>query len=156
MPEKRRLEGELEDLRKARAEKGGKGKAEKRFAEAQKLIEELNEFIDKVTVVADRGPPPPDDKTTRREVDARYEMDLDDGVMVNSAALWPLLEPQWKDPKEWRKELATAEIHAAELKRRERKAKKAEASEDNDDSAGPLFDQADEGTQDEEGEAANE
>lgn len=35
-------------------------------------------------------------------------MDLDDGVMVNSAALWPLLEPQWKDPKKWWKELATA------------------------------------------------
>jgi hypothetical protein len=28
--------------------------------------------------------------------------------MVNSAALWPLLEPQWKDPKKWWKELATA------------------------------------------------
>jgi hypothetical protein len=28
--------------------------------------------------------------------------------MVNSAALWPLLTPQWKDPKKWWKELATA------------------------------------------------
>jgi hypothetical protein len=28
--------------------------------------------------------------------------------MINSAALWPLLEPQWKDPKKWWKELATA------------------------------------------------
>jgi hypothetical protein len=36
-------------------------------------------------------------------------MDLDDGVMVNSAVLWPLLEPQWKDPKKWWKELATAQ-----------------------------------------------
>lgn len=36
-------------------------------------------------------------------------MDLDDGVMVNSAALWPLLEPQWKEPKKWWKELATAQ-----------------------------------------------
>jgi hypothetical protein len=35
-------------------------------------------------------------------------MDLDDGVMVNSAALWPLLEPQWKDPRKWWKELANA------------------------------------------------
>ena len=26
--------------------------------------------------------------------------------MINSAALWPLLEPQWKDPKKWWKELA--------------------------------------------------
>ena len=29
--------------------------------------------------------------------------------MINSAALWPLLEPQWKDPKRWWKELAAAE-----------------------------------------------
>ena len=35
--------------------------------------------------------------------------DLDDGVMINSAALWPLLAPQWKDPKKWWKELATAQ-----------------------------------------------
>ena len=38
----------------------------------------------------------------------RYAPDLDDGVTINSAALWPLLEPQWKDPKKWWKELATA------------------------------------------------
>jgi hypothetical protein len=29
--------------------------------------------------------------------------------MINSAALWPLLEPQWKDPKKWWKELASAQ-----------------------------------------------
>jgi hypothetical protein len=28
--------------------------------------------------------------------------------MINSAALWPLLEPQWMDPKKWWKELAVA------------------------------------------------
>lgn len=28
--------------------------------------------------------------------------------MINSAALWPLLEPQWKEPKKWWKELASA------------------------------------------------
>jgi hypothetical protein len=109
-PEKRRLEGELEDLRHARAkgEKGGKGKAEKRFADVSKLLEELTAFIDLVTECAERGPPPTSPDEPRRERDARYEMDLDDGVMVNSAALWPLLEPQWKDPKKWWKELATA------------------------------------------------
>ncbi len=109
VPTKRRLEGELEDLRTARATGGNKGKAERRYAEVQKLLEELNDFIAKVTEIAEQGPPPPDDKTTRREVVARYAMDLDDGVMVNSAALWPLLEPQWKDPKKWWKELATAQ-----------------------------------------------
>ena len=35
-------------------------------------------------------------------------MDLDDGVMVNSAALWPLLEPLWPKPKTWWKELCQA------------------------------------------------
>jgi hypothetical protein len=99
----------LEDLRKARAQSAAKGRAEKRFAEIQKLLEELGDFIDKVTQIAECGPAPPDDKTPRREVDARFVMDLDDGVMVNSAALWPLLETQWKDPKKWWKELATAQ-----------------------------------------------
>ncbi len=43
-----------------------------------------------------------------RAADAPYDPDLDDGVMINSAALWPLLQPQWKDPKKWWKQLATA------------------------------------------------
>jgi hypothetical protein len=110
VPERRRLEGELDDLRKARAkpEKGVKAGAERRFAEVQKLLAELNEFIDHVTECAERGPPPTSPGEPKRERDAGYEMDLDDGVMVNSAALWPLLEPQWKDPKKWWKELAAA------------------------------------------------
>jgi hypothetical protein len=109
LPEKRRLDGELEDIRKARTEATGRGKAEKRFAEVGKLQEELSAFIDRVTALATYGPPHPDDKTPRREVDAPFVMDLDDGVMVNSAALWPLLEPQWKDPKKWWRELASAQ-----------------------------------------------
>lgn len=110
VPERRRLEGELDDLRKARSrpEKGNKAVAEKRFAEVQKFLAELIEFIDLVTQCAERGPPPTSPNETKREADARYDMDLDDGVMVNSAALWPLLEPQWKDPKKWWKELAEA------------------------------------------------
>jgi hypothetical protein len=116
VPERRRLEGELDDIRKARtaadAEAKSRGKAEKRFAEVSKLLEELSDFIAKVTEVAEHGPPAPhdnNDKTTKRECDARFAMDLDDGVMVNSAALWPLLESQWKDPKKWWKELACAQ-----------------------------------------------
>lgn len=108
VPTKRRLDGELDDLKVARATGTNKRQAERRFTEVQRLLAELNEFIGKVTEVAERGPPPPDDATSKREVDARYEMDLDDGVMVNSAALWPLLEHQWKDPKKWWKELANA------------------------------------------------
>jgi hypothetical protein len=109
VPTKRRLEAEMEDLRTARATGTNKAKAERRFAEVQKLLEELNDFIARVTEIAGQGPPPPDDKTPGREVDARHVMDLDDGVMVNSSALWPLLEPQWKDPKKWWKELASAQ-----------------------------------------------
>ncbi len=106
MPEKRRIEGELEDIRKARTEASGKSAAERRFTELQKLFDELTDFIEKVTELSEKGPPPSDAATTPREVDARYTMDLDDGVMVNSSALWPLLEPQWKDPKKWWKQLA--------------------------------------------------
>ena len=109
--ERRTLDGELEDLRKARAsaDKAARGKAEKRFAEVQKLFAELVDFIDKVQECAEHGPPAADPKAPPRQADARFHMDLDDGVMVNSAALWPLLEPQWKDPRKWWKELATAD-----------------------------------------------
>ena len=112
MPAKVRLEGELDDLRTAKVsekDKANQRRAEKRFTEVQKLLEELNDFIGKVTEVAECGAPPCDDRTTRREVDARFVMDLDDGVMVNSSALWPLLDPVWKDPKKWWKQLANAE-----------------------------------------------
>lgn len=101
-----RIDGELEDLRQARAE-GAKG-SDARFLQVQKWKEELDEFIALVKECAEKGPPPTDDKCPTREVDARYDPKLDDGVMINSAALWPLLEPQWKDPKKWWKELAVA------------------------------------------------
>jgi hypothetical protein len=110
-PAKRALDGEVTDLRAARdgADKKAAKAAEKRFGEVGKWLEELNGFIAAVEQCAERGPPPPDSKTKAREVDARYVPDLDDGVMINSAALWPLLEPQWKDPKKWWKELANAD-----------------------------------------------
>lgn len=105
-----RQEGELTDLRSAKTTGNAKQKrdAEKRYATLDKLHTELKDFIAKVTECAENGPPPPDASTPPREVDAPYDPDLDDGVMINSAALWPLLEPQWKDPKKWWKELATA------------------------------------------------
>lgn len=114
MPAKRSFEGEMDDLRTAKASHASganRAGAEKRFAEVQKLLEELTDFIAKVSEIADRGPPPSDDRTTTREADARFAMDLDDGVMINSAALWPLLEPQWKDPKKWWKQLANTEAN---------------------------------------------
>ncbi|MCY2990805.1 MAG: BREX-6 system adenine-specific DNA-methyltransferase PglX [Planctomycetota bacterium] len=106
-----RLEGELGDIRAARdgADKKAAREAEKRLPKAQKWRDELAEFVAAVEQCAEKGPPPVDGKCLPREADARYVPDLDDGVMINSAALWPLLTPQWKDPKKWWKELANAE-----------------------------------------------
>lgn len=112
-PTRKRLDGELADLRGARdgAEKKAARAAEKRFAQVQKAAEELLRFIKDVESCAERGAPPTDasGKCKPRECDARYAPELDDGVMINSAALWPLLEPQWKSPKAWWKELSNAE-----------------------------------------------
>jgi hypothetical protein len=109
VPERRALEGEVEDIQKARAEAAGTKttRGERRLTELQRLLDELNEFITMVTEVAEKGPPPSDAGTALREVDASYGMDLDDGVMVNSSALWPLLEAQWKEPRKWWGQLAS-------------------------------------------------
>jgi hypothetical protein len=105
-----RLEGELTDLRIARdgADKKEAKEADKQFGEVHKSRDELVAFIKQVEQCAEKGPPPTDSACPPREVDARYVPDLDDGVMINSAALWPLLTPQWKEPKKWWKELATS------------------------------------------------
>ncbi len=104
------LDGQITDLRNARdsADKKAARAAERRYAQVAKAREELATFIADVEQCADRGPSPPDGTCPPREQDARYAPNLDDGVMINSAALWKLLEPQWKDPKKWWKELATA------------------------------------------------
>jgi hypothetical protein len=106
----KRLDGEIDDLRSVRdgADKKATREAEKRYAKVQKWREELVAFIAAVEQCAEQGPPPTDAACPPRETNARYAPDLDDGVMINSAALWPLLVPQWKDPKKWWKELATA------------------------------------------------
>ena len=110
---RQRLEGELSDLRRTRDQAGKRNrKQEDRHAELQKLLEELGAFIEAVTAIDTHGAPPTDGACPRREVDAPFAMDLDDGIMINSAALWPLLEPQWKDqasPKKWWKELCLAQ-----------------------------------------------
>ncbi len=105
-----RIEGELNDLRAARdgADAKAARAAEKQYDRVLKAKDELQTFIANVEACADKGPPPTDDKCPPRERDAAYDPDLDDGVMINSAALWPVLTPQWKDPKKWWKELATA------------------------------------------------
>jgi hypothetical protein len=107
----RRLDGELHDLRAARdgADKKAARDAERRLDQIQGWREELLAFIAAVEQCAETGPPPTDPRCKPRETDARYDPDLDDGVMINSAALWPLLEPQWKHPKTWWRELANAQ-----------------------------------------------
>ena len=106
-----RLEGELEDLRSARAgsDKKAAREAEKQFAKVTKWRDELAAFIAAVEQCAEQGPPPTDAACPPRAANARYAPNLDDGVMINSAALWPLLAPQWKEPKKWWKELASAQ-----------------------------------------------
>jgi len=107
---RKRIEGELADLRAARdgADRRAADAAEKRYDRVLRWRDELAAFITLVEQCAERGAPPADAKCPARERDARYQPDLDDGVMINSAALWPLLEPQWKDPRKWWKELASA------------------------------------------------
>jgi hypothetical protein len=106
----KRLDGEIDDLRAAREgpDRSAAREAERRFAKVQKWREELIAFIAIVEQCAEQGPPPTDASCLPREVNARYNPDLDDGVMINSAAVWPLLLPQWKEPKKWWKELSTA------------------------------------------------
>jgi hypothetical protein len=111
IPARSRIDGELDDLRQVRDSDDRKAarEADTRIGKLSRWREELQAFIASVEQCADHGPPPTDGRCPEREQDAIYDPDLDDGVMINSAALWPLLEPQWKDPKKWWKELASAQ-----------------------------------------------
>ena len=111
IPARSRIDGELDDLRQVRESEDRKAarEADSRIGKLSRWCEELQEFISAVEHCADHGAPPTDGRCPAREQDAGYAPDLDDGVMINSAALWPLLEPQWKDPKKWWKELASAQ-----------------------------------------------
>ena len=110
-PVLRQLDGEIADLNAARAssDKKAAAAAEKQYASLRRQRDELADFIEAVTQCAERGAPPTDPRCPPREVDAPFRMDLDDGVMINSAALWPLLAPHWADPKKWWKQLCQAE-----------------------------------------------
>ncbi|MCB9613490.1 MAG: BREX-6 system adenine-specific DNA-methyltransferase PglX [Sandaracinus sp.] len=109
-PRLTQIEGELADLRAARdgADRKAAKAAEKQLGKLLAAKDELETFVADVAQCAERGPLPTDPKCPPRERDAAYDPDLDDGVMINSSALWKLLEPQWKDPKKWWKELASA------------------------------------------------
>jgi len=111
LPDQNHLIGEINDLMAARNQPDTKASAtaEKRYSELCKLQEELQDLIAKVQEIAERGAPPTKSSDPNREVDATFKMDLDDGVMINSAALWTLLDPQWNKPKTWWSELSTAQ-----------------------------------------------
>ena len=109
IPEQNRLAAELADAAEARnlGDRKSQVAAQKRHDDLLALLSELQAFLKTVQDIAERGAHCPG--CTPREVDAPFRMDLDDGVMINSAALWPLLLPQgWKDPKNWWTELCNA------------------------------------------------
>jgi len=110
-PVLRQLDAEIVDANVARtsSEKRTAIAGDRRYETAKRLRDELADFIVSVTQIAERGAPPADASCPARETDAPFAMDLDDGVMINSAALWPLLAPQWADPKKWWKQLCLAE-----------------------------------------------
>ena len=109
-PELSRLAGELADLMEARSsgDRAAQTKAHSRYEQVNALCQELQTFTKLVGEIAERGAPPVEGKGLTcppREVNARFKINLDDGVMINSAALWPLLPPQWKEPARWWTEL---------------------------------------------------
>jgi hypothetical protein len=110
-PVHRQLAAEIADVNTARASSDRKTAvvAERQYEKAKRLLDELDAFIRVVTECAERGAPPTDPACRAREVDATFKIELDDGVMINSAALWPLLVPQWSDPKKWWKQLCVPE-----------------------------------------------
>lgn len=111
-PELSRLAGELADLMEARStgDRTSQTRAHSRYEQVSALHQELYDFNKTVGEIAERGAPPVVGKGAKcppREADARFKMNLDDGVMINSAALWPLLPPQWKEPAKWWTELCS-------------------------------------------------
>ena len=116
IPDLTQLEGELADLLDTRheanlkADRKTQNQADDRYNTLLQFRDELQAFIALIRQCADQGPPIAHPKDPKPETPARFIMNLDDGVMINSAALWPLLEPQsWKKPKTWWSELCTAQ-----------------------------------------------
>lgn len=85
-----------EDIVHASGDKRIKNELEDTVYDLDRLKDELASFVALVQKLATVGPAP-----DLQEAQAPFTMDLDDGVMVNSAALWELVLPLWKDPKKW-------------------------------------------------------
>lgn len=95
------LERLLADAPTSPPAKGKKGKDP--VQELRELVAELVEFDRTVERIARHGP-----DRDRQESGAPYRMELEDGVRVSSACLYPLLAPQWAQPEKWWKEIASA------------------------------------------------
>jgi len=110
LPELHQIEGALHDLMATRSQsdREAQTEAENSYNKVRPLYDELQTFVDLVQQCAESGPLLARPQDTPREINVRFTMDLDDGVMINSAALWPLLEPQWKQPKIWWSELCNS------------------------------------------------
>lgn len=93
-----RLEEELAGMAPGTSTKKGADPS----AELRALVDELKRFDALVEQVARHGPDP-----SRQLQRAPYRMELEDGVRVNSAAMYPLLAPQWKEPAKWWDEIAS-------------------------------------------------
>lgn len=85
-----------EDIVQSDGDKKTKNELENTVDELVKLQDELNAFIALVHRLATTGP-----ESELQEATSPFSMDLDDGVMVNAAALWELVAPLWKEPKKW-------------------------------------------------------
>ena len=114
----KRLDQQRRDLDLARSASDARRKpeAEQAFARVSAQLDELRAFMTTLAQCASKGPPevtigkqsslPPEEHGVVGVL--TYDPVLDDGVMVNSAALWPLLDPLWKDPKKVWVELSRA------------------------------------------------
>lgn len=104
-PDQQQIESRLRRLREEiqrTSEKHARNAMETEVTDLSRLQEELDSFVARITTVAAKGPDP-----SVQEVEAPFVMDLDDGVMVNSGALWDLVYPLWREPKAWWASLAT-------------------------------------------------
>ncbi len=73
--------------------------------ELRDLVKELSDFDKEIERLSRFGPDP-----VHR---APFRMELEDGVRVNSAALYALLAPQWGQPDKWWREIASGEGRTA-------------------------------------------
>ncbi|WP_156825313.1 hypothetical protein [Leptospira yanagawae] len=96
-PDLKSMKARLASLQdaKIKASSSESKQIDKDILNLQKYILELEDFVNTLEVINTTGI-----DSNQLEAKVSYYMDLDDGVMVNSSALHPLLEPQWKKPKE--------------------------------------------------------